>query len=387
LAFAGVIRYNATMPDARVRPLTAYAPGELAEFLEARALPAYRAKQLWQWLWKKRVLDYSGMTDLPAELRKQLAAELPVVSLAEKTVLRSRNDGTVKALLVTATGAHIESVAMPEEEGERAFRGHGPTPAALRSAGLPVHVPGAQGKLSVCVSTQVGCAMGCAFCASAVEGLKGSLYYWEILEQVLLMAKLAGGRATSVVLMGMGEPLANYANSLEAVRRLTSPDYLGIGVRHITVSTVGIVPAMVRMSEEWPHVNLAVSLHAPDDATRRKIVPSAGRWGIIEILEAAGNYARVTGRRYMVEYALIAGVNASRSHAEELAALLRRRPAKVNLIPLNIGGEGKFAAPPEDKVRAFRDLLAERGLEVIIRKRRGRDIEAACGQLRLREES
>jgi 23S rRNA (adenine2503-C2)-methyltransferase len=199
------------------------------------------------------------------------------------------------------------------------------------------------------------------------------------------MARLAGTRATSVVLMGMGEPLANYANSLEAVRRLTSPDYLGIGVRHITVSTVGIVAGMIKMAEEWPHVNLAVSLHAPDDATRRKIVPSSGRSSIAEILEAAGNYARVTGRRYMVEYALIAGVNASRSHAEDLAALLRRRPAKVNLIPLNTGGTGKFAAPLEDKIKAFRDVLAERGLEVIIRKRRGRDIEAACGQLRLRE--
>jgi 23S rRNA (adenine2503-C2)-methyltransferase len=318
------------------------------------------------------------MTDLSKELRDQLAAELPVVSLSEKNVLRSRQDGTVKALLATSTGAHIEAVAMPEEEA-------GPEPSPPPPGPRPPASDPVRRKLSICVSTQVGCAMGCAFCASAVEGLKGSLYYWEILEQVLLMARLAGGRATSVVLMGMGEPLANYANSLEAVRRLNSPDYLGLGARHITLSTVGVVPALIKMAEEWPHVGLAVSLHAPDDATRKKIVPAAGRWKIAEILEAAGNYARVTGRRYMVEYVLIAGVNASRTHAEELAALLRRRQVKVNLIALNTGGGGKFAPPPEEKIKAFRDVLEERGLEVIIRKRRGRDIEAACGQLRLRE--
>ncbi len=387
------------------RPLTALTADELAAFVKGRGLPAYRAKQLWQWLWKKGVLDYSGMTDLSKELRERLARELPVVSLAERTVLRSRHDGTIKALLATSTGAHIESVAMPEEEGdqgaedggggrgtrdERAGIGAGRS-SSSSDAGSPAPRPSSPApdpvrrKLSVCVSTQVGCAMGCAFCASTVGGLKGSLYYWEIVEQVLMMAGLAGTRATSVVLMGMGEPLANYDNSLEAVRRITSPDYLGLGVRHVTVSTVGIVPGMIRMAEEWPHVNLAVSLHAPDDETRKKIVPTAGRHTIAEILEAAGNYARVTGRRYMIEYVLIAGTNASRSHAEELAALLRRRPVKVNLIALNAGGGGRHAAPPEEKVRAFRDVLAERGLEVVIRKRRGRDIEAACGQLRLRE--
>ncbi|HOX06463.1 MAG TPA: 23S rRNA (adenine(2503)-C(2))-methyltransferase RlmN [Planctomycetota bacterium] len=361
------------------RPLTSLTPDELAAFLKERGLPAFRGRQLREWLWKKGVLDYAGMTNLSKELRAQLAAELPVVSLAEKTVLRSRHDGTIKALLATASGAHIEAVAMPEEDDAGAGAGSPESDAGAAD--------GARRKLSVCVSTQVGCAMGCAFCASTAGGLKGSLYHWEIVEQVLLMAKLAGTRATSVVLMGMGEPLANYDNSLEAVRRLNSPDCLGLGARHITVSTVGMVPGMVRMAEEWPHVNLAVSLHAPDEETRRRIIPTAGKWGIIEILEAAGNYARVTGRRYMVEYVLIAGVNASRTHAEELAALLRRRPAKVNLIALNTGGQGQYSAPPEDKVKAFRDVLAERGVEVIIRKRRGRDIEAACGQLRLREES
>jgi len=367
-------------PMQPARPLSALTAEELAAFVKSRGLPAFRAKQLGQWLWKKGVLDYSGMTDLSKELRERLGRELPVVSLAERTVLRSRHDGTIKALLATSTGAHIESVAMPEEDIDQ----DGPRSAVVPELLAPGEEPRRR-KLSVCVSTQVGCAMGCAFCASTVGGLKGSLYYWEIVEQVLMMAGLAGTRATSVVLMGMGEPLANYENSLEAVRRITSPDYLGLGVRHVTVSTVGIVPGMIKMAEEWPHVNLAVSLHAPDDETRKKIVPAAGRHTIAEILEAAGNYARVTGRRYMIEYVLIAGTNASRSHAEELAALLRRRPVKVNLIALNAGGGGRHAAPPEEKVRAFRDVLAERGLEVVIRKRRGRDIEAACGQLRLRE--
>jgi len=341
------------------RPLTALAPEELAEFFKARELPAYRARQIWKWVWQKGATDYAAMSDLPKELRERLARELPVVSLTEKAVRRSAQDGTVKALLAAAGGRHVEAVGMPGEE---------------------------TGKLSVCVSTQVGCGMGCAFCASSVGGLKGNLRHWEILDQVLIISRLAGSRATSVVLMGMGEPLANYDNSLAAVKRLVSPDYLGLGARHVTVSTVGLAPQMLKMPKEWPPVNLAVSLHAPTDELRRQIVPIAKKWSIAEILEAAGAWAARTGRRYTVEYALIEGTNAARKHAEELAALLRRRPAKVNLIALNPGGAGKFAAPGEAKVRAFRDVLAGHGLEAIIRRRRGRDIEAACGQLRLREE-
>jgi len=279
--------------------------------------------------------------------------------IRDRTVRRSKRDGTVKALLAARGGQCVEAVAMPDEES---------------------------GRLSVCVSTQMGCAMGCKFCASAAGGLKGNLFVSDILDQVLLMSDLAGGPASNVVLMGMGEPLANYENCREAVKRLNSPEWLGLGARRITVSTVGLVEEMVRMAEEWPPVTLAVSLHAPNDQLRKKIIPSAGKYTIAEILEAASGYAAKTSRRFTVEYVMIAGINAARAHAEELAGLLRRRPAKVNLIAMNPGGAGEFAAPSKGRVKAFRDVLAERGIKVTIRKRRGRDIEAACGQLRLREE-
>ena len=347
---------------------------ELAEFFRGRGLPAYRAKQIWEWVWKKGAVSYRGMTNLPKDLRARLESELPVCGLAVETVRRSKRDGTAKALLSVArrqspgagkteragrpeTGDCIEAVSMPDEES---------------------------GRLSICVSTQIGCAMGCVFCASTEGGLKGSLYASEILDQVLLMSEPAGERASNVVLMGMGEPLANYENCREAVRRMNSPEWLGIGARHITVSTVGLVERIRTMADDWPPVRLAVSLHAPEDELRRRLIASSGKSSIAEILEAASGYALRTSRDFTVEYALIAGVNDSRDHAEKLARLLRRRPAKVNLIAVNPGGRGKHVPPVEGKTRAFRDVLVERGVETTIRKRRGKDIEAACGQLRLR---
>ena len=330
---------------------------ELTKFLVDKGLPAYRARQVWKWVWQKGAVDYETMTDLPQEARTRLAAELPVTGLSVETVRRSKNDGTVKALLRTAGGLHIEAVAMPDEDSAR---------------------------LSVCVSTQAGCAMGCVFCASAAGGLEGNLSAAEILGQVLVMSRLADRRATGVVLMGMGDPLANYESSLAAVRGMNSPDRLKIGARHITVSTVGFPERIGGMAGEWPPVRLAVSLHAPDDELRRQLIPSASKWSITGILEAASAYAGATSRRFTAEYALIEGLNDSRSHAEELVRLLRRRPAKVNLIALNPGAGGEFKGSSQTRVRAFRDVLAGKGQEVTVRKRRGRDIEAACGQLRLR---
>jgi 23S rRNA (adenine2503-C2)-methyltransferase len=347
------------VPDRAIAPavLTALTLPELTARLAAMGLPDFRARQIWKWVWRKGADGYEAMTDLPAALRSRLAAELPVHALSVTEERRSKRDGTVKALLTTRAGLHIESVAMPDEE---------------------------TGRMSICVSTQIGCAMGCRFCASAVDGLKGQLSCGEMLDQVLIMSRLAGGPASNVVLMGMGEPLANYDNCLEAVRRLNSKDWLEIGARRITLSTVGLADRMARMVDEWPPVSLAVSLHAPNDLLRRKIIPAAARFTIVEILEVASAWAAHTSRRFTVEYVLIADVNSGRSEAEELAVLLRRRPAKVNLIALNPGGAGKYDAPVEGKVLSFRDVLAGHGLEVTIRKRRGTDIEAACGQLRLR---
>jgi 23S rRNA (adenine2503-C2)-methyltransferase len=331
---------------------------QLAERFKGMGLPGYRAKQVWKWVWEKLALDYRAMTDLPAGLRARLGRELPVTGLSVETVRRSARDATAKALLAAADGEHVEAVAMPDEES---------------------------GRLSICVSTQIGCAMACAFCASAAGGLQRNLDVSEILDQVLIMSDLAGEPPSNVVLMGMGEPLANYENCREAVRRMNSAEWLGIGARHITVSTVGLVAKMARLADEWPPVKLAVSLHAPNDELRRKLIPAARKHSIAEILEAAAGYAQRTSRHFTAEYVLISGVNAARKHAEELARLLRRLPAKVNLIAVNPGGAGEFAAPGEARVRAFREVLVERGVETTIRKRRGRDIEAACGQLRLRE--
>jgi 23S rRNA (adenine2503-C2)-methyltransferase len=379
------------------RSVTELTLKQLTDFVRARELPAYRARQVWKWVWGKGAVDYAAMTDLGKELRERLAKELPVTALSVGTVRRSQQDGTTKALLASPAGKHVEAVAMPNED-EMQDDGRS-KPTRNREPGTPCSAkPGfatqggaernpepGRSKLSVCVSTQAGCAMGCAFCASSVGKFGGNLTYGEILDELLMMSKLAGRRATSVVLMGMGEPLANYDNSLEAVRRITSPDFLGLGARHVTVSTVGLVPQMHRMVEEWPQIGLAVSLHAPNDGLRRKLVPAAAKWSIAEVLEAAGAWSGRTGRRYTVEYVLIEGQNAGRGEAEELAALLRRRPVKVNLIALNTGGRGNFDPPVEGKVKSFRDVLEGRGIEAVIRKRRGRDIEAACGQLRLRE--
>jgi len=326
--------------------------------MKARGLQAFRARQIWDWVWKKGVVSYDAMTNLSKDLRAELAAELPVTGLSVETVRKSKRDGTAKALLATREDRHIEAVAMPDEES---------------------------GRLSICVSTQIGCAMGCRFCASTVGGLKGSLTSTEIVDQVLLMSEIAGQRASNVVLMGMGEPLANYENSLAAVKRMNSAEELGIGARHITLSTVGLVDEMARLADEWPPVKLAVSLHAPNDDLRRRLIPIARKYTITEILEVASGYADRTSRHFTVEYILIAGLNAARKHAEELAARLRRLPAKANLIAMNPGGAGDYAAPSEGRVKAFRDVLAERGIETTIRKRRGTDIEAACGQLRLRQ--
>ncbi len=352
---------------------------ELAEFFRGRGFPAYRAKQIWEWVWKKGAVSYRGMTDLPKELRGRLESELPVCGLAVETVRRSKRDGTAKALLSVVRTRHPVGGRGGEVKGEKPVTDdrQPSTGECIEAVSMPDEE---SGRLSICVSTQIGCAMGCVFCASTEGGLKGSLYASEILDQVLIMSGLAGERASNVVLMGMGEPLANYENCREAVRRMNSPEWLGIGARHITVSTVGLVERIRTMADDWPPVRLAVSLHAPEDELRRRLIPSSGKSSIAEILEAASGYALRTSRDFTVEYALIAGVNDSRDHAEKLARLLRRRPAKVNLIAVNPGGRGKHAPPVEGKTRAFRDVLVERGVETTIRKRRGKDIEAACGQ-------
>jgi len=244
------------------------------------------------------------------------------------------------------------------------------------------------GRHTVCISTQVGCAMGCVFCASGLLGVKRDLTASEIFEQVLVMHRLLNDdeRITNVVVMGIGEPFANYTNLMTALEFLTAEESFGLGARRITVSTVGLPKKIREFARSGKQFNLAVSLHAPNDELRTKIVPVNRNIGLQEILDAADDYFEITGRRISYEYVLLSGVNDQPEHAEELAALLRGRNAHVNLIPMNGVTELLMTAPGEPKTRRFCDILESRGIPATVRKRKGADIDAACGQLRLNRE-
>jgi 23S rRNA (adenine2503-C2)-methyltransferase len=240
------------------------------------------------------------------------------------------------------------------------------------------------GRKTICVSTQAGCAMGCVFCVTGQFGFARNLDAGEIVEQVLRFNS-AERPVTNVVFMGMGEPLANYEETLRAIRLLTHPQGLHLGARRITVSTSGVAPAMRRLAEEHLQVGLAVSLHAPDDELRSGLMPINRRWAIAEVLSAADYYAQVTGRRVSYEYTLMAGVNDSDQLADDLAELLRGRLCHVNLIPMNPSEDQNLKAPSAERALAFEARLRQAGIAATIRVNRGRDILAACGQLRLAE--
>ena len=321
---------------------------QLAELLTGE--PAYRIEQLWDGLYRQgRPLE--EVTGLPAALRSRLAETLPT-ALEAATELRADDGATTKWLWRLRDGAAIETVLMHYDD---------------RTTG--------------CVSTQAGCAMACGFCATGQAGFERQLSVGEIVEQVVRARWAAGDRRVSnVVFMGMGEPLANVDATWGAVRRLHED--LGIGARHLTVSTVGIVPGIRRLTAEGLPVGLAVSLHAADDELRDELVPINRRYPIAELLEACGEYRSRTGRRVTFEWALIDGVNDRFEDAERLVPLARGLAAHVNLIPLNPTPGYPVVGSSRNRVHAFRDRLAAGGVAVTIRDTRGRDIDAACGQLR-----
>ncbi len=317
----------------------------LEALLASWGQPRFRAGQVRKWLYDQRVGSFDEMTNLPKALRERLAAEATLGTLKVAAEQQSR-DGTVKRLYQLADGKRVESVLMPYDDGRR----------------------------TACISTQAGCAMACAFCATGQMGFSRHLTPGEIVEQALKF-----GRPTNVVLMGMGEPFHNYDASLTAIRRLMSD--LGIGARHITVSTVGLVPQIRRFAEEGLQVRLAVSLHAATDDERGAIMPVNKRWPLEELMAACRDYARISGRRITFEWALIAGVNDDVATAHRLGRLISGMPAHVNLIPLNPtrGYQGQpTAAPAADR---FVAALAEHGIPATVRVRRGIDIDAGCGQL------
>jgi 23S rRNA (adenine2503-C2)-methyltransferase len=326
----------------------------LRQWLTERGLPAYRAGQIQRWLFQHRVREMGDMRNLPGALRDLLADSFRLWEFRMALVSQAE-DGTEKLLLEHADGGKIECVLL--REGQRR---------------------------SICISTQVGCAMGCVFCASGLLGVDRNLTTGEILEQVLrLQQRLpATERLSHVVVMGMGEPLANLDQLLPALDRVSTADGLGISVRRITISTVGLPAAMRRLARHARHYHLAVSLHAPNDELRNQLVPVNRQIGLREVLRAADEYFAVSGRRLTYEYVLLADVNDAPEHARQLAQLLRGRPALLNVIPYNPVVGLPYRTPLESSLGRFQRLLEQGGVNVQFRQQRGDAIQAACGQLR-----
>jgi 23S rRNA (adenine2503-C2)-methyltransferase len=324
--------------------------------------PPFRGDQLSRHYFARLIVDPGEMTDLPAASREPLMAALMPSLLTVERELTCDRGMTRKTLWRAFDGARIESVLMRYPD-----------------------------RVTACVSSQAGCGMGCPFCATGQAGLTRNLSAGEIVEQVVACARLLAadeadggpGRVSNVVFMGMGEPLANYPSVLSAVRRITDPlpHGLGLSQRHVTVSTVGLVPAMRRLAGEGLSVTLAVSLHAPDDELRDRLVPVNRRWPVAEVLSAAWAYAAATGRRVSVEYALIREVNDQPWRADALGALLAGRPAHVNLIPLNPTPGSEWTASPVAVMDEFVRRIEAHGIAATVRDTRGREIDGACGQL------
>jgi len=332
-------------------------PTDMADQVAAWHEPAYRAKQIWAWLYQHKAASIDQMSDLPAALRQKLAAEAHLGTLEQVTEMHSNDGQTTKRLFKLPDEQLIESVLMEYDDGRR----------------------------TACISTQAGCAMGCVFCATGQMGFARHLTDGEIVQQVVAFARqleTEGDRLSNVVLMGMGEPLHNYDNTLRAIRKMTDLNGLGIGQRHITVSTVGLVPAIRRLAKEGLQVKLAVSLHAATDEERSKLLPINKRWPIAVLLDAVQDYIAATGRRVTFEWALINGENDTRDQARLLGQLLRGMLCHVNLIPLNPTG-GYAGTPPDPaRVAEFQATLDGYGVTSTVRVRRGIDIAAGCGQLK-----
>jgi 23S rRNA (adenine2503-C2)-methyltransferase len=336
---------------------------ELEDFLAARGQPKYRAKQIFGWAYRRLVEGYDAMTDLPVATRALLAGELPLAPYpAVREVALAEPEGeTVKTLFRTPDDRHVEAVLMFYPD-----------------------------RVTACISCQIGCPVRCTFCATGLNGLERNLTTGEMVAQVVALARRAraAGRAlTNVVLMGMGEPLANYAPTLKMIAILNEAAGLGFGARRVTVSTAGIVPGIERLAEEPYAVNLAVSLHAPTDELRSALVPLNRRWPVAALLDACRRYSARTGRRVTFEYILIAGLNDAPALAEELGRRLRGTLCHVNLIPCNPTPAGPFQPPAGADIERFAATLRDAGIATTVRWSRGVTIAAACGQLRAEHEA
>lgn len=331
-------------------------PDELKQLMEELGQPAYRASQLFRALHKRGARSWDEITDLPTALRSALAERFVIFPGTIQQELISA-DGTRKQLLGLSGGQRIETVAIPATSSESG-----------------------SARLSICVSTQAGCAMACTFCATGTMGLARNLSTAEIVAQVYGFRGESHKAPTHVVFMGMGEPMANYEATVRAVRLLSHPEGANLSQRRLTISTSGLVPQIRRLANEDLDVTLAISLHAPNDELRSQLMPINQHWPLSELMSAVDEYVHRTHRRVSYEYVLLAGVNDAPEQAQELATLLRGRLAHVNLIPYN-ATDAEFGRTPAHHARAFRDRIASAGISVTIRASRGNDITAACGQL------
>jgi 23S rRNA (adenine2503-C2)-methyltransferase len=326
----------------------------LKDWLAERNQPTFRAAQIRKWAFEGRVDSFDAMSDLPKALRTDLATEFQFWTSQIARHSQSA-DGTEKLLLQLADGGRIECVLLRDDD-----------------------------RRTICISTQVGCAMGCVFCASGLDGVDRNLTTGEIVEQMLLLQRLLPEteRLSNIVVMGMGEPLANLDNLLPALNEASADTGLGIGHRRITISTVGLPKQLHRLCELNTRYHLAVSLHAPNDELRNQIVPVNKNIGLREIIVATDRYLEVSNRRLTFEYVLLAGINDRPEHARQLAALIRGRTAFLNIIPYNPVAGLPYQTPSGNAVNKFRDILLDAGINVKFRQRKGDDINAACGQLR-----
>ena len=340
-----------------MRDIKSMTKEELKNALTEEGYPKYRADQLYEWIHLRRAASFDDMNNLPAAMRNALKEEYELICLKEEEVQTSAIDGTQKFLFALGDGNFVESVRMEYHHG-----------------------------ISVCISSQVGCRMGCRFCASTIGGLVRNLKPSEMLDQIYRIMEHNHERVSNVVVMGTGEPMDNYDNLIRFIHLLTDENGLHISQRNITVSTCGIVPNMYRLADEGLQITLALSLHASNDERRRELMPIANTYTVRQVLDACRNYFEVTSRRVSFEYSLVSGVNDHPEEADELAKLLHGFPCHVNLIPVNPIRERDYLPSEKQRIQAFKNHLEKKQINVTIRREMGRDIDGACGQLRRRHQ-
>lgn len=328
---------------------------ELSQAFKENSIQGFRAKQVYEWLHKHLAAGYDEMTNLPKSLREELKEKLPIIgcSVVRKQV---SSDGTVKLLFAVSDGDYVECVVMKYKYG-----------------------------YTICVSSQVGCKMGCAFCASTLGGFKRSLSAGEILSQVYMAQREIGERISHIVLMGMGEPMDNFDNVMRFITLVTDEKGLNLSMRNISLSTCGVVPKIQDLLDKHLQLTLSISLHAPNNEIRSTIMPVNKRYHIEQLLDMCRKYTVETSRRISFEYAMLSGINDSDECARELASRLKGMLCHVNLIPVNEVAESPFKPSPPERVQRFVDILAKSGVTATVRRKLGSDIDASCGQLRLKQ--